>query len=101
MTLQFRVTALGKLIEFDPRKRLGTLVERGLDFMRSVDVFNGPTFDSIDTRFHYGERRVSTFGKLDGRYVIVTWTPRGEIRRIISMRYANEREIAKHADRVG
>lgn len=101
MTLQFRLTTLGMLIEFDPRKRLDTLAQRGLDFMRSVEVFDGPTFDSIDARFEYGEQRVSTFGKLDERYVIVIWTPRGAIRRIISMRYANEREIAKQAHRMG
>jgi uncharacterized DUF497 family protein len=31
-------------------------------------------------------------GFLDGRMVVVAWTPRGEARRIISMRKANERE---------
>jgi uncharacterized protein len=27
--------------------------------------------------------------------VVLTWTPRGEVRRIISMRKANEREQAR------
>jgi uncharacterized DUF497 family protein len=31
---------------------------------------------------------------LDTRLVVVVWTPRGEVRRIISMRKANEREKA-------
>jgi len=31
-------------------------------------------------------------GMLDGRVVVLVWTPRGKARRIISMRYANERE---------
>ena len=36
---------------------------------------------------------------LDGRIVVLVWAPRGEAHRInqISMRYANEREIAKYA----
>ncbi len=34
-------------------------------------------------------------GKLAGRMVVMVWTPRGEARRMISMRKANERE--KHA----
>ena len=31
---------------------------------------------------------------LDARLVVMVWTPRGEVRRIISMRKANEREKA-------
>jgi uncharacterized DUF497 family protein len=89
------------LIEFDPGRRRRTLAQRGLDFMRAIDIFDGPTVDLTDARFDYGEERMFTFGKLDGRYVIAVWTPRGEARRIISMRYANAREIAKHAHRVG
>jgi uncharacterized DUF497 family protein len=33
--------------------------------------------------------------------VVMVWTPRGEARRIISMRKANEREQARHAQRLG
>jgi uncharacterized DUF497 family protein len=88
-------------IEFDPGKRRRTLAQRGLDFMRAIEIFDGSTVDLIDARGDYGELRMFTFGKLDGRYVIVVWTPRGEARRIISMRYANAREITKHAARVG
>ncbi len=101
MTRQFLVTRLGMLIEFDSGKRRKTLAQRGLDFRRAVEVFEGATADLIDARFDYGEQRIFTFVELDGRYVIVIWTPRGEARRIISMRYANAREIAEHATRVG
>lgn len=99
--MQFLVTRLSMLIEFDPIKRIRTFALRGLDFMSAIDIFAGPTVDMIDARGNYGEQRVLTFGKLDDRYVIVVWTARGEARRIISMRYANAREIAKHGHRVG
>ncbi len=33
--------------------------------------------------------------------VVMVWTPRGEVRRIISMRKANEREIAKFSETLG
>ncbi|WP_425423484.1 BrnT family toxin [Stenoxybacter acetivorans] len=39
-------------------------------------------------------------GKLDNRMVVMIWTPRGENRRIISMRKANEREQAQYAVRL-
>ena len=38
-----------------------------------------------------------TFGHLNGRMMTITWTQRGDKRRIISMRKANEREIEKYS----
>jgi uncharacterized DUF497 family protein len=60
-------------LEFDQDKRDKTLLERGLD---------------------YEEDRFITVGWLEARLVVVVWTPRGEVRRIISMRKANDREKA-------
>ena len=88
-------------IEFDPIKRDKTLIERAVDFARAVEVFKGPLFNLADNRFDYGETRFITFGLLDTEWVILVWTPRGEARRIISMRYANEREIAKYTKLMG
>ena len=39
-----------------------------------------------------GVLRYQTVGWLDGRLVMMVWTPRGAARRIISMRKINERE---------
>jgi len=87
-------------IEFDAEKREVTLRERGLDFARTPEVFAGHHFTAEDLRDDYGESRQITVGLLDSRMVIVVWTPRGEARRIISMRKANEREIANYAYRL-
>ena len=88
-------------IGFDPDKRDKTLAERGLDFAHAVEVFAGLSVTAEDARLDYGEIRFSTVGVLDGRMVIVVWTPRGEVRRIISMRKVNEREIARFAQAMG
>jgi uncharacterized DUF497 family protein len=88
-------------VEFDPEKRAAALEERGLDFADAAQVFAGTTIDQEDERFSYGERRIITVGTLRGRTVIVVWTPRGSVRRIISMRKANEREKARFAKRLG
>ncbi len=88
-------------IEFDPSKRDLTLLERGLDFMDAAIVFAGVNITLMDARQSYGEERLITFGGLNGRWVLVVWTPRGSARRIISMRYANEREIAKYTPALG
>ena len=78
-----------------------TLAERGLDFAQAGEVFAGVNVTAEDARFDYGEPRFTTVGVLDGRMVILVWRPRGEVRRIISMRKANEREIEKFAQALG
>lgn len=88
-------------IEYDTDKRNKTLEERGLDFARAGEVFAGVNVTAEDARFDYGEPRFTTVGVLDGRMVVMVWTPRGEARRIISMRKANEREISKFSPSVG
>ena len=88
------------VVDFDPQKRNRTLAERGLDFARADEMFAGRHFTAEDVREDYSEPRRITVGKLDGRMVVLVWTPRGEIRRIISMRKANEREQARYANRL-
>ncbi|WP_179401361.1 BrnT family toxin [Burkholderia guangdongensis] len=87
-------------IEFDTTKRDKTLFERGLDFARAAEVFAGRHFTIEDTREDYGESRCITVGRLDGRMIVMVWTPRGEARRIVSMRKANDREQTRYAHRV-
>jgi uncharacterized DUF497 family protein len=79
-------------IEFDRVKRATTLRNRGLDFLDAAAVFEGSTFTMVDDRADYGETRWITAGQLRGRMVVVVWPHRGDVRRIISMRKANERE---------
>jgi uncharacterized DUF497 family protein len=85
-------------ITFDPVKREEALRERHLDFLDAEKVFAGHTYDREDRRFDYGEVRTITVGALNGRMVVVVWTERGEGRRIISMRKANEREQAYYRE---
>lgn len=40
-------------------------------------------------------------GYLDARLLVMVWTPRGKVRRIISMRKANDREKALYARYLG
>ena len=79
----------------DPRKRARILAERGLDMRRAGEVFAGRHLTRQDDRFDYGETRYVTVGRLDDRWVAFVWTPRGTVRRIISMRHCHEREAKK------
>ena len=84
-------------IEFDSIKRDRTLLERGLDFAHAELIFAGIHFTSQDLRVDYAEDRFITVGFLQADLVVMVWTPRGEVRRIISMRKANDREKTLYA----
>lgn len=50
-----------------------------------------------DERMDYGERRQVAYGLIRDRLFVCVFTDRGEIRRVISLRKANSREIEAHA----
>jgi uncharacterized DUF497 family protein len=92
---------LNKQIEFDPQKRLQTLLVHDLDFARASEIFADAAATFEDVRCHYGECRYVTYGFLDDRLTVLVWTKREKKVRVISMRRANEREIKKYTQQVG
>lgn len=86
-------------ISFTPAKRDRALAERGIDFADAAKVFAGP-HAIIESRPGYGEQRYITPGYLDGRFVIAIWTPRGDARHIISMRYGHGKEEERYRNRL-
>ena len=84
-------------LSWDKPKRQLVLLHRGIDFADAGEVFAGPTYDFADTRRDYGEQRMISVGFLNDRMTVVVWKPRGNTRRIISMRKANEREINQYS----
>ncbi|OQW49553.1 BrnT family toxin [Candidatus Raskinella chloraquaticus] len=87
-------------IEVDPAKRQAVVEHRGLDMARAGTIFDGNTLTIEDDRADYGEPRFITIGRLDGRMVVLVWTPRANARRIISMRKANDREQKAYGRRL-
>ena len=88
-------------ITYDPNKRARTLRDRGLEFEDSPIVFAGLTVEVEDTRKDYGETRMICYGRLEGRLVVIGYTPRGADRHIFSMRKANAREQVRLAPYFG
>jgi uncharacterized DUF497 family protein len=84
------------MIAFDPRKAARTLAERNLRFEDARIVFGGIYYTFEDTRQDYGERRFLSVGRLDGRMIVIGWTPRGTDRHVFTMRKANDREQNKY-----
>lgn len=83
-------------IEYDGSKRDQVLAERGLDMARASEVFDGFHLTRIDDKHSDEEQRFHSIGLLDETVVILTWTPRKNLRRIITMWKANDRERQKY-----
>ena len=88
-------------VTYDETKRQWTIVNRGLDFLEAVRIFDGPTFTQLDDRFDYPEPRYQTYGLLNERLVMFAWTPITNGIHVISMRKCNDRERKKFATRLG
>jgi uncharacterized DUF497 family protein len=83
-------------ITYDPQKRKETLEKRNLDFEDAPQIFAGKHFQMEDDREDYGETRWITVGRLGRDVVVVVWTPRGDARRIISMRKCHAKERKRY-----
>ena len=75
--------------EWDEAKREQNLAKHGIDFRRIGAMFDGRVIEAADERQDYGERRIRCLGEIESRVYSVTYTWRGENRRIISARKAN------------
>ena len=82
--------------EWDETKREETLLKREVDFA-SMDYFDWETAVHQASN-RDGETRWSTLGLIGNRLYHVVWTERGQSIRIISLRKANSREVAKYVE---
>ena len=78
--------------EWDENKRRINLREHGLDFADAYRAFSEDAFVIIDDRKDYNEYRYILLGLMHERIVVIAFTVRGNVIRIISMRKANKRE---------
>ena len=82
-------------IEFDVQKDEANKVKHGLslEFATELDWENSLVW--IDERREYGESRMIALAPSTGTLYYVAFVDRDDIRRIISLRRANRREV-KH-----
>jgi uncharacterized DUF497 family protein len=83
-------------IEFDPAKDAANRLKRGLSLSLGADVVRSAVNTVMDRRFDYGEERFVAFGYVAGRLHVCVFTVRGDATRIISVRKANENEVARY-----
>ena len=78
--------------EWDDAKSERNRRERGFDFATAALIFSGPVQTVVDERRDYGEERIIAIGEIDGEVLVLVYTDRGQVRRIISARRANRKE---------
>ncbi len=81
--------------EWDPDKSSANYNFRSFDFAFAAAIFAGPRIEVVDTRYNYGEVRIRAIGETAGVALVVIYTDRDDIRRIISARAANRKGRAQ------
>ncbi len=77
---------------WDESKRRKNLKNHGLDFVGCEAIWDNFTITREDVRQAYGEKRLVTFGLLDGAVAVLVHTERRTGSRIISLRKAEKHE---------
>lgn len=83
-------------IVYDPAKDAANIEKHGVSLARASELVWDEAMIWEDLRRAYGERRMIGFVPMGTRLFVVVFTDRGDDRRIISLRKANDREIATY-----
>ena len=82
-------------IEFDPVKDAANQTKHGLSLAMAGELDWEAALVWVDGRFEYNETRMIALAPETEILYYVAFVDRGEVRRIISLRRANRREV-KH-----
>ncbi len=84
--------------EWDPNKAITNIEKHGIDFADAVMVFDDLNAVTIDDPDYDEQRFISIAMDAFGRILVVTYTWRGDIIRLISARKATKRERKQYED---
>ena len=82
--------------EWDSAKAASNLQKHKVSLERVLDLEWDNALVMEDERRPYGEKRFIAYAPIGDRLYAVVYSPRGLRRRIISLRRANSREVARY-----
>lgn len=85
-------------IEFDPAKDSTNQVKHGASLSVASELDWQEALVWVDERFEYGEARMIALAPKDNTLYCVAFVDRGDVRRIISLRRANRREVKHYVE---
>jgi uncharacterized protein len=87
--------------EWDDAKAAANAAKHNVPFQYAMRVFQDPEFiDSDVSRPEDKELRRNAVGLVDGRLLVVVFTMRGDVCRIISARRPNSKEERRYGNRL-
>lgn len=87
-------------IEFDPEKDSLNLAKHGVSLALAVELEWDHALVRVDDRFEYAEVRMIALAPQTGILYYVAFVDRGRVRRIISLRRANRREVRHYVEAI-
>lgn len=85
-------------IEFDPAKDAANQTKHGLPLAMASELDWEAALVWVDARFDYNETRMIALAPKTEILYYVAFVDRGEVRRIISLRRANRREVKHYVE---
>lgn len=95
MTHQNVCSLCSARICFDPDKNDRNIRDRGLSFEQAAEFDLESALVLVDERKEFGETRYIALGMLADRLHVLCFTEAGDGIRVISLRKANSREVAR------
>ncbi|MBI1746989.1 MAG: BrnT family toxin [Acidobacteria bacterium] len=83
-------------IEFDPAKDAANQTKHGVSLALAGKLDWEAALVWVDDRFVYGELRMIALAPKTGILYYVAFVERGKVRRVISLRRANRREVTHY-----
>lgn len=87
-------------IEFDPAKDTANRAKHGVSLALARELDWESALVWLDERFEYGELRIIALAPKSKILYYVAFVNRGEVRRIISLRRANRREVKRYVQSI-
>jgi uncharacterized DUF497 family protein len=94
----YRSYIKGMKIEFDPVKDVANQAKHGVSLSMAVDLDWEAALVGVDERFEYDESRMIALAPQTEILYYVAFVDRGEVRRVISLRRANRREVKHYVE---
>ena len=85
-------------IEFDPTKDAANKAKHGMSLSIAGELDWESALVWVDDRFEYNEIRMIALAPKTAILYYVAFVDRGEVRRIISLRRANRREVKHYVE---
>ena len=87
-------------IEFDQAKDVTNQAKHGVSLALADELDWEAALVWVDGRFEYGELRMIALAPNSGILYYVAFVERGELRRVISLRRANRREVRHYVENI-